>query len=68
MTNIKTFHFQNEESISSDSSEWQGTQTTQSNCFLMWMVNLKKNQEKDFAIFFSLNYIHFNFRNFVSAL
>lgn len=31
MTNIKTFHFQNEESISSDSSEWQGTQTTQSN-------------------------------------
>lgn len=28
MTNIKTFHFQNEESIS---SEWQGTQTTQSN-------------------------------------
>lgn len=30
MTNIKTFFFQNE-SISSDSSEWQGTQTTQSN-------------------------------------
>lgn len=27
MTNIKTFHFQNEESISSDSNEWQGTQT-----------------------------------------
>lgn len=31
MTNTKTFHFQNEESISSDSSKWQRTQTTQSN-------------------------------------
>lgn len=45
MTNIKTFHFQNEESISSDSSEWQGTQTTQSN--LTDPQNLGYEHERD---------------------